>query len=102
MRLINFFLISVGNSNRYQFVNPQAAQKAANLLGTTPEELSRVIFGSASGGMVTPNAPRQPFRTPSPTDRGLERDVSGLEALEGLIIGLYSEVFNAVASMINK
>ncbi|KRT84731.1 Myosin head, partial [Oryctes borbonicus] len=92
----------VGNSSRYQFANPQSAQKAANLLGTTVEELSRVTFGLASGGMVTPNAPRQPFRTPSPTDRGLERDVSGLEALEGLIVGLYSEVFNAVASMINK
>lgn len=66
------------------------------------EELSRVIFGLASGGMSTPSTPRAPFRTPSPTDRGPDRDVSGLEALEGIVIGLYAEVFNCVASLINK
>nr|XP_022920389.1 unconventional myosin-XVIIIa isoform X2 [Onthophagus taurus] len=87
--------------NRYQFSNPQAAQKAAILLGTSVEELSRHIFGLSSG-LATPNGPRQPFRTPSPTDKGLERDVTGLEALEGIIIGFYGEVFNAVSSLINR
>lgn len=87
---------------RYQFANPQSAQRAANLLGTTLEELSRVIFGLPSGGMVTPNAPRVPFRTPSPTDRGFEGGVVGLDALEGFLIGLYAEVFNAVAALLNK
>lgn len=95
-------MFSASNSGRYQFANPQSAQRAAHLLGTTVEELSRVIFGLASGGMSTPNTPRAPFRTPSPTDRGLDRDVSGLEALEGIVIGLYAEVFNCVASLINK
>ena len=96
------FSFTVGNSNRYQFSNPQSAQRAANLLGTTVEELSRVIFGSSSGGMVTPNTPRQPFRTPSPTERGLEKEVSGSEALEGIVMGFYSEIFNVVASLVNK
>ncbi|XP_031331784.1 unconventional myosin-XVIIIa isoform X2 [Photinus pyralis] len=92
-----------GNANnRYQFVSPQSAQRAAHLLGTTVEELSRIIFGLASGGLGTPNAPRAPFRTPSPIDKGLDRDVVGLEALEGMIVGLYAETFNCVASLINR
>jgi len=101
----NFFVHFVaGNSSnsRWQFSSPQAAQKAASLLGTTVEELARVLFGSSSGGMGTPSTPRAPFRTPSPTEKGLDRDVTGLEALEGMIIGLYGEVLNAVAALINR
>ncbi|KAK4877864.1 hypothetical protein RN001_010370 [Aquatica leii] len=92
-----------GNANnRYQFVHPQSAQRAAHLLGTTVEELSRIIFGLSSGSLGTPNAPRAPFRTPSPIDKIFDRDVVGLEALEGMIIGLYAETFNCVASLINR
>ncbi|XP_017771630.1 PREDICTED: unconventional myosin-XVIIIa isoform X2 [Nicrophorus vespilloides] len=90
------------NSNKYQFNNPQAAQKAALLLGSSVEDLSRIIFGMSSGGLTTPNAPRAPFRTPSPTDRTSDREMTGLEALEGIITELYAEVFNCVASLINK
>ncbi|KAJ8956259.1 hypothetical protein NQ318_014994, partial [Aromia moschata] len=67
-----------------------------------PEELSRVMFGLASGGMCTPNTPRAPFRTPSPTEKGLDREAVGLEAVEGILIGLYAEVFNCVVSLINR
>jgi len=101
----NFFVHFVaGNSSnsRWQFSSPQAAQKAASLLGTTVEEMARVLFGNSSGGMGTPSTPRAPFRTPSPTEKGLDRDVTGLEALEGMIIGLYGEVLNAVAALINR
>ncbi|XP_069699013.1 unconventional myosin-XVIIIa isoform X2 [Periplaneta americana] len=90
------------SSSRWQFSNPQAAQQAAHLLGTTVEELARVLFGQSSGGMGTPSTPRAPFRTPSPTDRGLDRDVTGLEALEGMVVGLYGEVLNAIAALINR
>ncbi|KAH1011095.1 hypothetical protein HUJ04_000531 [Dendroctonus ponderosae] len=93
---------NAGNNNRYQFSSPQSAQRAATLLGTSVEELSRVIFGLSSGGMVTPNQPRAPFRTPSPTDKGLEREAVGIEAVEGIVMGLYSEVFNCVANLINR
>ncbi|XP_019760217.2 unconventional myosin-XVIIIa isoform X2 [Dendroctonus ponderosae] len=94
--------VKAGNNNRYQFSSPQSAQRAATLLGTSVEELSRVIFGLSSGGMVTPNQPRAPFRTPSPTDKGLEREAVGIEAVEGIVMGLYSEVFNCVANLINR
>ncbi|XP_049839804.1 unconventional myosin-XVIIIa isoform X2 [Schistocerca gregaria] len=82
-----------GNGGRWQFGNPRAAQHAARLLGTSAEELGRLLFGQG-----TPPTPRQPFRTPSPT----ERDVTGIEALEGLVTGLYGEVFNAVAALVNR
>ncbi|XP_044261051.1 unconventional myosin-XVIIIa isoform X2 [Tribolium madens] len=95
--------VKAGSSgSRYQFASPQAAQRAATLLGTTVEELSRVIFGLSSGGMVTPNTPRAPFRTPSPIDKGLEREAVGFEAIEGMAMGLYAEVFNCIASLINR
>lgn len=96
------FSLSAGSNGRYQFANPQYAQKAANLLGTSVEELSRVIFGLASGGMGTPNTPRAPLRSPSPTDKGLDREAVGLEALEGFIIGLYNELFSCLVSLINR
>ncbi|KDR16277.1 Myosin-XVIIIa, partial [Zootermopsis nevadensis] len=96
--------VKAGNSSssRWQFSSPQAAQQAAHLLGTTVEELARILFGQSSGGMGTPSTPRAPFRTPSPTERGLDRDVTGLEALEGMVVGLYGEVLNAVAALVNR
>lgn len=60
---------SVNSSGRcYQFAHPASAQRAAHLLGSTVEELARVIWS----GVSTPNsAPRAAFRTPSPTERSL-------------------------------
>jgi myosin-18 len=52
--------------------------------------------------MVTPSAPRAPFRTPSPIEKGLEREAVGAEAIEGMATGLYSEAFNCIASLINR
>ncbi|KAL3271771.1 hypothetical protein HHI36_022241 [Cryptolaemus montrouzieri] len=94
--------VKTPSNNKYQFANPQAAQRACTLLGTTVEELSRILFGSGSGGMVTPNAPRAPFRTPSPIDKGLDREAVGMEAIEGIIIGLYSELFSCVVHLLNR
>lgn len=91
-------IISGSNSSRWQFNNPSAAQRAAQLLGTTSEELSQILFGQGAG---TPTAPRTPFRTPSPT--GMDSDsLNGMDALEGLAVGLYSEVFNAVGALMNR
>lgn len=43
-----------------------------------------------------------PFhRTASPTERPTERP-EGLEALEGMATGLYSEAFNAIVALINR
>ncbi|GLG96316.1 Myosin heavy chain, non-muscle [Gryllus bimaculatus] len=96
--------VKVGNSSsgRWQFANPRSAQYAAHLLGTTVEELARTLFGQGQGVVGTPSTPRTPFRTPSPTERANDREVTGMEALEGLVTGLYGEVFNAVGALINR
>ncbi|GLV36928.1 Myosin heavy chain-like [Carabus blaptoides fortunei] len=94
---------SSSSANKYQFAQPQSAQRAAHLLGTTVEELSRLIFGLASSGNATPTTPRAPFRTPSPTDKSISSAESvPMDALEQMLIGLYAEVFNCVAALINK
>lgn len=89
------------SSSRWQFNNPSAAQRAAQLLGTTSEELSQILFGQGAG---TPTAPRTPFRTPSPTgtDSKALDSLNGMDALEGLAVGLYCEVFNAIGALINR
>lgn len=94
---------STTSSRHWQFAHPGSAQRAAHLLGTTVEELARVTWSGAS----TPGSgPRAAFRTPSPTDRnvllGSTMDIGGQEGLEGVAVGLYAEVFNAVAALINK
>lgn len=97
------FLISAQNATgrQFQFAHPVSAQRAAHLLGSTVEDLARICWSGAS----TPNStPRAPFRTPSPTDRPLNSnsELSGYEALEGLVIGLYAEVFNCICALVNK
>ncbi|CAG9818730.1 unnamed protein product [Phaedon cochleariae] len=69
------------------FARPQSAQRAAALLGTTVEELSRAVFGAGAG---TPNGSRPPFGAASPAgDRtGSEDEAVGAEALEGIVVGL--------------
>lgn len=88
------------SQSRWQFARVECAEKAATLLGTTVEELSRIVFSSNGGGAGTPSTPRPALRTPSPTEQS--KDIMGLDALEGLLIGLYSEVFHCVAALINR
>ncbi|XP_046735172.1 unconventional myosin-XVIIIa isoform X1 [Diprion similis] len=86
------------SQSRWQFARVECAERAATLLGTSVEELSRVVFSSNSSG-GTPNNSRTTMRTPSPEHT---KDITGLEALEGLLVGLYSEVFHCVAALINR
>lgn len=39
------------------------------------------------------------FRTPSPSN---EREISGTEALDAFVTGLYNETFNIVAALVNR
>ena len=74
---------AVKSQNRWQFGRAECAEKAATLLGTTVEELSRTVFSSATG-TGTSNSQRQALRTPSPTDPS--KDTAGLDALEALLV----------------
>ncbi|XP_046385320.1 unconventional myosin-XVIIIa isoform X4 [Ischnura elegans] len=97
-----------GASGRWQFANPQAAQRAARLLGTSVEELVRNVLnggGVGAGGAGTPLLPRSAsssFRTPSPIENHTSTGMSGVEALEGAVVGMYGEVLNAVVALINR
>jgi myosin-18 len=88
------------SQSRWQFARVECAEKAATLLGTTVEELSRIVFSTNGNGVGTPSTSRPALRTPSPTDQS--KDLTGIDALEGLLVGLYSEVFHCVAALVNK
>ncbi|OXU31521.1 hypothetical protein TSAR_014275 [Trichomalopsis sarcophagae] len=95
--------VKAGTSSqgRWQFARVECAEKAATLFGTSVEELSRLVFSANNSGVGTPSTSRPgALRTPSPTDQS--KDVSGLDALESLLVGLYSEVFHCVAALVNK
>ncbi|XP_077996224.1 unconventional myosin-XVIIIa-like isoform X2 [Glandiceps talaboti] len=86
-------------SARAQFAKPSEAQKAATLLGTTVEELARSIFHPSS---LTGTPTRtSPYRTGSPGDKG-DHAMNAMESLEGMVMGLYSEVVGAVIGLINR
>ncbi|XP_052800261.1 unconventional myosin-XVIIIa-like isoform X4 [Mya arenaria] len=89
---------SKGNNNKGQFARPAGAQKAASLLGISPEELARNIFSSSG----TATLGRTTSMRNSPADKGAEANTTAMEALEGFVIGLYSDVFNAIVSLINR
>lgn len=92
-----------GSNGKWQFSHPMAAQRAARCLGTTAEELSQTIF--TQGVPAPTSVVRNTYRTASPTDANktvLIEEFTGLDALEGFVVGLYVEVFNMVGSYINR
>ncbi len=56
MCVLRKYLNVLGANNKFQFGRPMAAQKAASILGTTVEELSRTLFAPA------PQITRSPAR----------------------------------------
>ncbi|XP_052072228.1 unconventional myosin-XVIIIa-like isoform X4 [Mytilus californianus] len=87
-----------GQNNKPQFAKPGSAQKAASLLGLSSEELLRQIFSSSGSSTLTRGASTRS----SPAHKQEEGLTNAIEALEGFVIGLYSDVFNAVVSLINR
>ncbi|KAG1673504.1 Unconventional myosin-XVIIIa [Nymphon striatum] len=84
--------VTGSGSSGAQFSKPQNAQKAATLLGTTVEELSRNVFQSGSSSI----------RNQSPTDKVEVTNEDAVDALEATVAGLYTEVFNALISLMNR
>ncbi|XP_067133284.1 unconventional myosin-XVIIIa-like [Centruroides vittatus] len=80
---------SRATNGRPQFTKPQSAQKAANLLGTTVEELSKGIFNSDSSASLG--------KYPS-SEGGIE----AIEALQAIVAGLYGEIFSVLLTLINR
>ncbi|CAL8308347.1 unnamed protein product, partial [Gadus morhua 'NCC'] len=85
-------------AGRRQFARHEWAQKAAYLLGCSLEDLASAIFKhQARGPPPRAGAPR-----PAPEEGGAGDQASGLECLEAMAAGLYSELFNLLVSFINR
>ena len=90
--------IYAGLNNKYQFARPTSAQFAAGVLGTSAEELARVIFNTnASAQTLSPS-----YRSDKDSSSGGTNEFSAVEALEGFVTGLYAEAFQAIVSLINR
>ena len=87
------------------FANPSAAQKAANLLGLTLEELVQFTFHTTSAGGLVFARPsfRQTSSSPVAGEKMYsDNNIEPTEALEGLAQGLYVEAFSVLVALINK
>ncbi len=86
-------------SSKAQFLKPSEAQKAASLLGTSVEELSRNIFSSRTSGTPTRGGR---LAVAGMEMSGGDPNAGAVESLEGMAVGLYAELVNAVVSLINR
>ncbi|CAB3222112.1 unnamed protein product [Arctia plantaginis] len=86
---------NTGSGIKYQFASTGCGQRAARLLGVAAEELARAVFAT----VPTSPQPNSNLRTPSPSN---EREMSGTEALDAFVSGLYNETFNIVAALVNR
>ncbi|XP_074642928.1 unconventional myosin-XVIIIa-like isoform X2 [Tubulanus polymorphus] len=96
---------NMGANNKPQFANPNGAQKAAFVLGLDVEELGRNVFTPN----LTPGTVRGPRRAPNSLSPNASKDQSSqdldmtpIEYLEGFVVGLYQEMFNALLNIINR
>ncbi|XP_078680544.1 unconventional myosin-XVIIIa-like isoform X5 [Branchiostoma floridae x Branchiostoma belcheri] len=80
-----------------QFAKPSAAQKAASLLGYEVEELAQCVFKVGSAVARAPSFRGGERPASSPTE-----PPNPVELLEGMAVGLYSELFNVVVSLMNR
>ena len=92
-----------------KFLNPAAAQRAAQLLGINHEDLGKDIFSPPHGtgsrlsslfaSSPIPGAIPDTAQASSPL---LPRANQGVEALAAFVSGLYEHAFNAVVQLINR
>ncbi|XP_059090834.1 unconventional myosin-XVIIIa-like isoform X2 [Tigriopus californicus] len=87
--------VARGNLGKTQFAHPEAAQRAAECLGTTVDELTRSIFqGNTSSSTLN--------RKLRSTDKDSANLPDGIESLEAFVMGLYQDTFNTLVFLINR
>ena len=85
--------VTKSNLGRAIFNKQQSAQRAAQCLGVSLDDLTRAIFqGSVSSGTLNRNRSKNEATALS----------DGLEALQGFAVGLYAEVFHVLVALINR
>ena len=103
-----------GADSKPLFANPAAIQRAAAVLGATPEEISEIIFAppiinqftirmrrssqSKSPASVSPSSSAEN----TPERQAKATALQYIEALEGFAMGLYQEAFAALIRFINR
>lgn len=105
---------SEGADNKPLFANPAAVQRAAAVLGATPEEISEIIFAPPIINQFTIRM-RRSSQSKSPASASPSSSVENtperqakatalqyIEALEGFAMGLYQEAFAALVRFINR
>ncbi|CAK8693065.1 unnamed protein product [Clavelina lepadiformis] len=99
------------SGGRFQFARADSAQKAASLLGVPAEKLSKIIFqvpasfGKRSRSSSTASLKRSGSMNLSPSNHSApaeEAIETGQHQLDTFIIGLYSQVFRTIVSLINR
>lgn len=81
--------VGSGNNTRIQFANPLAAQKAADILGISMENLTSIAFSNTSNGNQL-------------STQAVDAYEIAWDSLEALAVGLYSEAMAATIALINK
>nr|XP_005583357.1 PREDICTED: unconventional myosin-XVIIIa isoform X20 [Macaca fascicularis] len=90
-------------AGRKQFARHEWAQKAAYLLGCSLEELSSAIFKHQhKGGTLQRSTSFRQGPEESGLGDGTGPKLSALECLEGMVAGLYSELFTLLVSLVNR
>ncbi|XP_057570011.1 unconventional myosin-XVIIIa isoform X5 [Hippopotamus amphibius kiboko] len=94
-------------AGRRQFARHEWAQKAAYLLGCSLEELSSAIFKHQhqhqhQGGTLQRSTSFRQGPEESSLGDGPGPKLSALECLEGMVSGLYSELFTLLISLVNR
>ena len=105
---------SEGADNKPLFANPAAVQRAAAILGATPEEISEIIFAPPIINQFTIRM-RRSSQSKSPaslsplssTENTPEKQAKAIalqyiEALEGFAMGLYQEAVASLVRFINR
>ncbi|XP_071673148.1 unconventional myosin-XVIIIa isoform X3 [Patagioenas fasciata] len=88
---------------RKQFARHEWAQKAAYLLGCSLEELSSATFKHQPKGTLQRSTSfRQGPDDPPLGEGGTGPKLTALECLEGMVAGLYSELFTLLISLLNR
>ena len=81
---------------RTTFAKPAAASRAAHCLGTTVEDLTRSVFAGSSTSQSTLNRKLRSSNAGIASDGASASLPDGIESLEGFVVGLYQEAFNAL------
>ncbi|KAJ8280867.1 hypothetical protein GJAV_G00060170 [Gymnothorax javanicus] len=89
-------------AGRRQFAKHEWAQKAAYLLGCTLEELSSNIFKHQPKGALQRSTSFRQSLDDGVAGDGSAPKITAQECLEAMAVGLYSELFTLVISLINR